>query len=97
MFEKYANKIEYNGVEENRTKNVPNLPKNHDLQETDVFCKKQINISQASQSPLHISSSLAHSHRNVVRHVSLIHNARSVTKRLGTWQTVVDYHYACKL
>ena len=41
MFEKYANKIEYNGVEENRTKNGPNLPKNHDLQETGVFCKKQ--------------------------------------------------------
>ena len=36
MFEKCANKIEYNGVEENRTKNGPNLPKNHDLQETDV-------------------------------------------------------------
>ena len=47
MFEKYANKIEYNGVEENRTKNGPNLPKNHDLQETDVFCKKQNKISQA--------------------------------------------------
>ena len=47
MFEKCANKIEYNGVEENRTKNGPNLPKNHDLQETDVFCKKQNKISQA--------------------------------------------------
>ena len=33
MFEKYANK---NGVEENRTKNGPNLPKNHDLQETET-------------------------------------------------------------
>ena len=47
MFEKYANKIEYNEVEENKTKNGPNLPKNHDLQETDVFCKKLNKISQA--------------------------------------------------
>ena len=45
MFEKYANKIEYNGAEENRTKNGPNLPKNHDLQETDVFCKKQNKVA----------------------------------------------------
>ena len=40
MFKKYANRIEYNGVEENRTKNGPNLPKNHDLQETDSFLQE---------------------------------------------------------
>ena len=79
MFEKYANKIEYNGVKENRTKNGPNLPKNHDLQETDVFCKKQNKISQALRN-------LAHSRRNAVRHVNCLHNARSITKRLGTRQ-----------
>ena len=91
MFEKYANKIEYNGVEENRTKNGPNLPKNHDLQETDVYCKKKNKISQALRnSPLHIPSSLAHSRRNVVRHVNIIHNVRSITKRLGTRQALYD-------
>ena len=85
MFEKYANKIEYNGVEENRTKNGPYLPKNHDLQETDVFCKKtEQDLPGAPQYPLHIPSSLAHSRRNAVRHVNIIHNARSITKRLGT-------------
>ena len=47
MFEKYANKIEYNGVEEKTTKNGSYLPKNHNLQETDVFCKKQNKICQA--------------------------------------------------
>ena len=86
MFEKYANKFEYNGVEENRTKNGPNLPKNHDLQETDVFCKKQNKSPRRSATPLHIPSSLAHSRRNAVRHVNCIHNARSITKRLGTRQ-----------
>ena len=38
------------------------------------------------QSPFHIPSSLAHSCCNVVRHVNTIHNARSITKRLGTRQ-----------
>ena len=82
MFEKYANKIEYNEVEENRTKNVPNLPKNHDLQETEQ------DLPGTPQSPLHIPSSLAHSRRNAVRHVNCLYNARSITKRLGTRQTI---------
>ena len=80
MFEKYTNKIEYNGVEENRTKNGPNLPKNHDLQETEQ------DLPGTPQSLPHIPSSLAHSRRNAVRHVNCLHNARSITKRLGTRQ-----------
>ena len=82
MFEKYANNIEYNCAEENRTKNGLNLPKNHDLQETEQ------DLPGAQQSPLHIPSSLAHSRRNVVRHVNCLHNAHSITKRLGTRQVI---------
>ena len=48
------------------------------LQETEQ------DLPGALQSPLHIPSSLAHSRRNAVRHVNIIHNARSITKRLGT-------------
>ena len=50
------------------------------LQETEQ------DLPGAPQSPLHIPSSLAHSRRNAVRHVNIIHNARSITKRLGTRQ-----------
>ena len=64
--------------QENRMKNGPKLPKNHDLQETDVLCNK------------HIPLSLAHSRRNAVRHVNIIHNVHSVTKRLGTRQITVQ-------
>ena len=80
MFEKYANKIEYNGIEENRTKIGPNLPKNHDFQETEQ------DLPGALQSPLHIPSSLAHSRRNTVRHMNCLHNAHSITKHLGMRQ-----------
>ena len=65
MFEKYANNIEYNGVEENRTKNGQNLPKNHNLQETDVFCKKQNMISQA------VRNFLSTSHRPLRAHAAM--------------------------
>ena len=34
----------------------------------------------------HIPSFLAHSRCNAVRHVNCLHNARSITKRLGTRQ-----------
>ena len=39
----------------------------------------------------HIPSSLAHSRRNAVRHVNCLHNARSITKRLGTRQDNDDF------
>ena len=50
------------------------------LQETEP------DLPGAPQSPLHIPSSLAHSRRNAVRHVNMIHNAHSITKQLGTRQ-----------
>ena len=54
------------------------------LQETEQ------DLAGAPQSPLHIPSSLAHSRRNAVCHVNIIHNARSITKRLGTRQHTHD-------
>ena len=88
MFEMFANKIEYNGFEENRAKNGPNWPKNHDLQETEQ------DLPGTPQSPIHIPSSLAHSRRNAVRHVNCLHNARSITKRLGTRQSQTNISFA---
>ena len=40
------------------------------------------------QSPLQILSSLAHSRRNELRHANCLHNARSITKCLGTRQYI---------
>ena len=78
MFEKYANKIEYNGVKENRTKNGPNLPENHDLQETEQDLPGAPQSPRRSAISLHIPSSLAHSRRNAVRHVNCLHNLMRV-------------------
>ena len=47
------------------------------LQETEQ------DLPGAPQSPLHIPSSLAHLCRNAVRHVNIIHNARSIPSVWG--------------
>ena len=97
MFEKCTNKIEYNGVEKNRTKNGLNLQKNHDLQETDVFCKKQTYFARnRTRSPRRPAISPPHPiipcALTPQRSTSckLLYNARSITKRLGTRQSC--YH-----
>ena len=53
-------------------------------------------IDQAGASlRTHIPSSFAHSRRNAVRHVNIIHNARSITNYLGTRQLyrIVEYDF----
>ena len=68
-------------------------------QKTDRICRKprfarnrrilqetEQDLPGALQSPLHIPSSLVHSRRTAVRHLNCLHNARSITKRLGTRQ-----------
>ena len=62
MFEKYANKIEYNGVEGNRTRQ-----KRTEFAEKPRFARRILQETEqdlpgAPQSPLHIPSSLARTH-----------------------------------
>ena len=87
MFEKYANKIECNGVERKQNeKRTVFAEKPRFARNRRILHETEQDLPGASQSPLHIPSSLAHSCRNAVRHVNIIHYARSITKRLETRQ-----------
>ena len=59
----------------------------HILQETEQ------DLPGAPQSPLHIPSSLAHSRCNAVRHVSCLHNARSITTGWGRGRKYTNFLY----
>ena len=50
------------------------------------------NYTMSQQSRPTISMSLTHSRRNAVRHVNCLHNARFITKSLGTRQLESCYH-----
>ena len=94
MFEKYAS------IRLNITASKKTERKTDRICRKITICKKQTYFARnrrilqeteqdlpgAPQSSLHIPSSLAHSRRNAVRRVNIIHNARSITKRLGTRQ-----------